>query len=180
MLTPKYRTILVVFLIVLLFIGVSTLDTLNKYTGKTAKIINGKSPLVSTLVDKETAKAEQNNLNLILNNGTSIEIDSQNNNYLLLKWGKQLKKISFYMAKINNEEASFEIYSTDKVKIASGKVTDDYKWYEFDVSSNGLSKEDYIFINNGPSTIIINQVTGVEKPESISNRLINILIEGFN
>nr|MBA4405387.1 hypothetical protein [Nanoarchaeum sp.] len=180
MLTPKYRTILVVFLILLLFIGVSTLDTLNKYTGKTTKIINGKSPLVSTLVDKDTAKAEQYVFNLILNDGNSIQINPQDNNYLLLKWGKQLKKISFYMAKIDEGDATFEIYSTDKVKIASGKLTDDYKWYEFDVSSNGLSKEDYIFINNGPSTIIINQIMGVEKPESISNRLINILTEGFN
>lgn len=180
MFTNKYRIILIVILILLLFIGISTLDTLNPYSGKTTKITPGKSPLVSALVDKETTKSTQDVSELTLNNDEkTIELIPNKNEYLLLKWGKPLKKISFYMAKLDDEEAQFEIYSTDKTKIASGKLTDNYKWYEFDVSSNDLSKENYIFVNNGPSRIIINQITGNEKPESVSSRLINILTEGF-
>ncbi|MBS3172007.1 hypothetical protein J4438_00280 [Candidatus Woesearchaeota archaeon] len=182
MLNSKSRTIMLISLIILLFIGVSTIDTLNPYTGNTIKPINEKAPLVSVLVDKETAKSTQDVLDLILKNDEkTIELKpiNQDNNYLLLKWNKELKKISFYMIKSDNQEANFEIYSTDKTKIASGKLTESYKWYEFDVSPNGLSKENYILINNGPSNIIINQIVGLERPESFSNRLINILIEGF-
>ncbi|MBC8495913.1 hypothetical protein H8D36_07190, partial [archaeon] len=68
--------------------------------------------------------------------------------YLYVEWNRKLILLSLYMKK-EGESTSFEIWAPGNTKIASGELTDEYKWYHFRVSSVKMSSDSYALFNYG-------------------------------
>ena len=87
--------------------------------------------------------------------------------YLYLDFKQKVVVISLYMKKQGNGEATFEIWGQNK-KVAEGALSNEFKWYNFDVSYKDMSADKYALYNygGGDAEIIIDQVYGVPKPRS--------------
>lgn len=93
-----------------------------------------------------------------------------------IEWNQKLMVLSLYMKKEGSEDSSFEIWVHNK-RIASGELTNEFKWYNFDVSSSDMSSEDYALFNygGGTSDIIIDYVLGVPVPENGLTRVTGLI-----
>ncbi|MCD4760193.1 hypothetical protein K8R33_04885 [archaeon] len=184
MFNHKIRVVLGLFILTLVFIGLTNLESF-VYTGNVVSDF-GKPPLAAAIFKLETDEVKTDVLYDLLDGGDAnillepIDKNKEENSYLFLKWNKKISKLSIYMRKVGNyEEAYFEIWGPDNTKIASGQLDNEYHLYEFDLSKEYMSFEDYALFNFGPAEIKVDRVFGEELPESKSSRLIGILTEGF-
>ncbi len=118
---------------------------------------------------------EKDNNNLILN-PTTIP-PSEDDDYLFIEWGNKLNLLSLYMKKEGDNEASFEIWGPGNTKIASGELTNEYKWYHFEVSSTKMSSSNYAIFNfGGKEDIFVDKVLGIEAGENGLAKLTGMMI----
>ena len=182
MFNHKVRVVMVVFVVALVFVGLANVESL-VYTGKA--IHNpGKPPLVAAVFELKSDELQKDVLYDLLDkedaNILLKPITGEEKNYLLLRWNKKINELDVYMRRVGmGEEAYFEIWGPNDRKIASGNLSNNYELYEFDLSGEGMSFEDYAIFNYGPSDIKIDKVFGTETPEPKTSRIIGILTEGF-
>lgn len=118
---------------------------------------------------------EKDNNNIILN-PTTIP-PSEDEDYLFIEWGNKLNLLSLYMKKEGDNEASFEIWGPGNTKIASGELTNEYKWYHFEVSSTKMSSSNYAIFNfGGKEDIFIDKILGIEVGENGLAKLTGMMI----
>jgi|TARA_Y100000310_G_scaffold278389_1_gene296810 hypothetical protein len=85
--------------------------------------------------------------------------------YLYLDFEKEVVVLSIYMKK-QGGDANFELWGPKK--IAEGSLSDEFEWYNFDVSFKDMSSDRYAFYNFGgeDSNIVIDYILAVPKPKS--------------
>jgi hypothetical protein len=179
MLHEKLRITLGLLVLFFLFIILATTDN---FYGENIE----KPPLVAATLDSQQDQIISDELEELLindNERTILEPLDKNEEgaYLLLRWSTKIDSMKLYMRQIGQGDGDsyFELWSQDDTKIASGKLTQGYEEYSFDLSKPGLSHEDYALFNYGPSNIEINYVLGSELPETKTNKLLDIFAEGF-
>jgi len=174
MLHEKLRVTLGVAFLFMLFIGLANTDGITS-GGESLK----KPPLVAAILDLEDDHLVSDELEKILRFDQEKMILSQTDEYLLLRWSTKINSMTLNMKKVGEESSYFEIWAPGDVKIASGELTQEDKEYTFDLSQEGMSYGDYALFNYGSTEIEINQVAGVELPETKTNKLVDIFAEGF-
>lgn len=117
---------------------------------------------------------EKDDLSLILEK-TQLPV-SEEDDYLFLEWDYKLNLISLYMKKNTDLEGSFEIWGPSNIKIASGELTEEYKWYHFEVSSTKMSSSSYAIFNSGNGEIILDKVLGISAGENGLAKLTGMMI----
>lgn len=144
-----------------------------------------KPPITASLLSTSDDKLFSSELNKILEkDGDSVVVKQTtvpartNDHKLFLEWGPKLNVLSIYMKKDGPEDSSFEIWGPGKSKVASGSLTNEFRWYNFDVSNNDLGSRSYALFNfgGGDSDIIIDQVLGIPKPESGLAQLTGMIV----
>ncbi len=178
MLSNHSRIILGIFILSLIFIGLTTLEFIS-YTGKA--IYEQDPPLISALFNLKANQFEKELTQLTEKDSKTLRLNpiksETEGDYLRLTWARRVNKISIYM-RSTNKPSKFEIWGPDQTKIASGKITNEFRWYTFELNDDMVFDE-YALFNYGPSEIEIDQVKATELPESKINKLIGILTEGF-
>jgi len=181
MLHEKLRITLGILVLFFLFIVLATTETTN-INGESI----GKPPLVAATLNIQHDQLVSEELNELLIKDTEKLIleplsENKEGKYLLLRWGTKINSMTLYMRQIGQGEGEsyFEIWGQEDTKIASGKLTQIYEEYTFDLTSPSMSYEDYVLFNYGPSDIEINYVLGTELPETKTNKLLDIFAEGF-
>jgi hypothetical protein len=144
----------------------------------------GKPPLVAATLTSPNDQLISDELgNLLWKDTERVIIEPLDKNeegaYLLLRWSTKINHMAVYMRQIGEGDSYFELWGREDTKIASGKLTQKYEEYSFDLTSSEMSYEDYALFNYGPSNIEINYVLGVELPETKMNKLLDIFAEGF-
>lgn len=182
MVNKKSRILIIATVLIVVFIGLGNLDSF-EYNGRIV-YESEKPPLVAAIFQLDNDRLEQDVLyDLLENEDANIVLnpiqENMSNSYLYLKWNKQVNKISIFMRKIGNENASFEIWAPKNRMIASGELSNDFKLYEFELTEEDMIFEDYALFNYGPAKIKIDKILGDELPESKSEKLIGILAESF-
>ena len=87
--------------------------------------------------------------------------------YLYIDFDEKVVIISLYMKKEGNGEGTFEIWGLNR-KVAEGALSNEFRWYNFDVSFKDMSSDKYAIYNygGGDATIVIDQIYGVPQPRS--------------
>ena len=143
------------------------------------------SPVVGVLLGTEDHKLREDVTNLISEReGNFLALKQttiparEDDEYLFLEWNNKLNLLSLYMKKDGERDASFEIWGPNNVKIASGELTEEYKWYHFKVSSSKMSSENYAIFNYGgdSSDILVDRVLGISKQGAGLSKLTGMMV----
>ncbi len=91
---------------------------------------------------------------------------NEEDSFLHVDFDRKVVVISLYMKK-DGEDATFEIWGPTR-KVGEGSLTNEFKWYTFDVSFNEMSSERYALYNygGGEANIVIDTILGLPKPNS--------------
>jgi len=118
------------------------------------------------LLSEELLPISQKDGDFLIVSPTTIPA-RRDDHYLRLEWNRRLMILSLYM-KADGGDGTFEVWSENNKKIASGGLTSEFKWYNFDVSEREMSSEIYALFNygGGSSDIIVDQILGIAYPES--------------
>jgi len=141
-------------------------------------------PVTAVLLRTEDQKLKQDIQDLIIErdknvlnlNPTTIPA-RQEDDYLFIEWNNKLNLLSLYMKKEGYNEVPFEIWGPSNTKIASGELTNEFKWYHFEVSSTKMSSANYALFNlGGEESIVIDKILGIEVNENGLARLTGMMI----
>ena len=193
----KYRTNFIVVGMVVLIVIFGAAQALKDYhfESVTGSAITGEieieslneaeEPMVAVLLDTEDKKFKEDVLNLLdEKDGIPLELSETriparaDDSYLFVEWRNKLNLLSLYMKK-GEGSPNFEIWGPGNTKIASGELTDEYKWYHFKVSSEKMSSESYAIFNiytGEGGTIEVDKVLGVQKEDSGLAKLTGMMI----
>ena len=143
-------------------------------------------PLVAVLLATEDRQFREDVLNVLSEkdgNALGLEETSiparKEDSYLFIEWENKLNLLSLYMRKNGDSNTNFEIWGPGNTKIAAGELTDDYKWYHFNVASEKMSSESYAVFNiytGGGGIIEIDRALGVQKEDSGLSKLTGMMI----
>jgi len=141
-------------------------------------------PLTSVLLGMEDQKLkkevrdlinERDNLSLVLEK-VSFPAE-KGEDYLLIEWENKLNLLSIYMKKdLEDNEGSFEVWGPNNLKIASGELTGEYRWYHFEVSSTKMSSANYAIFNSGKEKISIDRILGIESGKNGLAKLTGMMV----
>tara|TARA_Y100000310_G_C20646950_1_gene797198 strand:- start:472 stop:1032 length:561 start_codon:yes stop_codon:yes gene_type:complete len=141
-------------------------------------------PTTAVLLRIEDQKLKQDVHNLIEDkDDLSVLLEKitipagENEDYLFIEWNNKLNLLSLYMKKEGENEASFEIWGPGNTKIASGELTNNYKWYHFEVSSTKMSSSNYaVFNSGGEGRIYLDKILGINVGENGLAKLTGMMI----
>jgi hypothetical protein len=184
--------------ILVLMLGLGVIQIIKDYNAAnvTGEVVSGKfnieeynlaeAPVVAALLSTRENKLFSNELeNVREKDGRYVAIKPtliparKDDHYLWLEWDERLMVLSIYMKKEDpSKKGSFEIWSANNRKVASGELTNEFRWYNFDVSTKEMSAEGYALFDHGEgeSNIIVDQVLGVPYPESGLTKLTGMVI----
>jgi hypothetical protein len=118
---------------------------------------------------------EKDDLKLLLK--TTTIPPGEGDDYLFIEWNNKLNLLSLYMKKEGENEASFEIWGPSNTKIASGELTNEYKWYHFEVSSTKMSSSNYAIFNfGGEEQIYIDKILGIGSSKNGLAKLTGMMV----
>jgi len=182
MFSNKARLIFALIVLGIMFFGLASIQSL-VYSGNVV-YDRGVPPLVATTFNLKTGEVGKDVLYDLLDKEDSNIIlkpivEGTNEDYLFLRWNRKISSLSIYMRQVGDGDSNFELWGPEKKKIASGKLTNEYEWYEFDLTKEDLSFEDYALFDYGSTDIKIDKILANEMPEAKINRLIGVLTEGF-
>lgn len=87
--------------------------------------------------------------------------------YLSVEFDEEIIVLSLYMKKQGAREGNFEIWTVKNKKIGEGSLTNEFKWYNFDVTPEDMASDWYTIYNSeGETDMIIDQIYAVPSPRN--------------
>ena len=143
----KYRTNFIVVGMVFLIVIFGAAQALKDYHFETVtgnaiageieieSLNEAEEPMVAVLLSTEDKRFKEDVISLLSEkDGISLELKEtripahSDDSYLFVEWKNKLNLLSLYMKK-GEGSPHFEIWGPGNTKIASGELTDEYKWY---------------------------------------------------